>query len=505
MSFSIESTNEGDITADQEHLWPTFANLDPSEELRRLRDRIDQLELQQSINSSTSSDGFDLVAQNGNEFVNDTLGEQNIIEEELKTELELKEVKEELEYMKKELSDMKLYKEELKDMKLYKEELKDIKQYKDEMKKTNELVSKQFEQMEAWKRVAKLELENKALHTELEHQKLLNAHKDIATTTAEIKLNVEILKQQQNQTDKIVSMQAANAEQQKADQKALCETMIDQQCKEHDEKMNEFLVCVVEGQNKKFEQQMETDRTMLKKQMDELEISWKKQLEEGMNRLKGELSAKMEQYQKQLRQKNIDALTDETQQGNGLMPQQNRWDAAACHNKLTLIEPDRLIVEITEKDKWAWRSVRAEWPIPNGNSGFFYYEVKILVQKDVGIHIGLTVKQMPLDKWVGCCDGTYAYEDDGTFWGHVPVDDCAYLDGRPYIDAGIPEFGVGDVIGCGLDLASRQIIYTKNGRRLETAGLFVDSAGVELFACVSLSDSGDKIEANFGPNFEYKF
>uniref|UniRef100_A0A183CEL0 B30.2/SPRY domain-containing protein n=1 Tax=Globodera pallida TaxID=36090 RepID=A0A183CEL0_GLOPA len=150
-----------------------------------------------------------------------------------------------------------------------------------------------------------------------------------------------------------------------------------------------------------------------------------------------------------------------------------------------------------------WRSVRAERPIPNGNLGFFYYEVKILVEKDVGIHIGLTGEQMPLYKWVGCCEGTYAYEDDGTFWGHAAVDGCAHLNGRPYIDEGIPEFGVGDVIGCGVDLATRQIIYTKNGRK--TTGLFVDSAGVELFACVSLSDSGDKIEANFGPNFEYKF
>uniref|UniRef100_A0A914HGZ4 SPRY domain-containing protein n=1 Tax=Globodera rostochiensis TaxID=31243 RepID=A0A914HGZ4_GLORO len=43
--------------------------------------------------------------------------------------------------------------------------------------------------------------------------------------------------------------------------------------------------------------------------------------------------------------------------------------------------------------------------------------------------------------------------------------------------------------------------------RTETTGLFVDSSTElsDLFPCVTLSYTGDKIEANFGPDFKYKF
>uniref|UniRef100_A0A914H6D6 Secreted SPRY domain-containing protein 24 n=1 Tax=Globodera rostochiensis TaxID=31243 RepID=A0A914H6D6_GLORO len=197
-----------------------------------------------------------------------------------------------------------------------------------------------------------------------------------------------------------------------------------------------------------------------------------------------------------------DASPPETSNENSGLTTDNQWDsdAAACHEDLKLSErqvtppakrkkathsePKQLVVEHTREyssSKLLYRSVFAVEQIPK--SGIFYYEVKIKMKGCLDVYIGLATKQMELNEGVGPPKDTYAYDSSGIIWGHEVK-------------------GCGQVVGCGVNLKNGKIFYTLDGEIL-IAGLSVD-ANLPLFPCVTLTNKGQKIEANFGPDFLFK-
>ncbi|KAL3103073.1 hypothetical protein niasHT_027882 [Heterodera trifolii] len=84
------------------------------------------------------------------------------------------------------------------------------------------------------------------------------------------------------------------------------------------------------------------------------------------------------------------------------------------------------------------------------------------------------------------------YQSDGHFWANGSK------------NFGMPNFSHGDFVGCGINLATQRIIFTKNGQPLDTSDLFLSPPfDFALFPFVSLNNSGDLIETNFGPQFKF--
>ncbi|KAL3116387.1 hypothetical protein niasHT_002470 [Heterodera trifolii] len=171
-------------------------------------------------------------------------------------------------------------------------------------------------------------------------------------------------------------------------------------------------------------------------------------------------------------------------------PKQNCWDVNAIHNDLEIFGSESLKVHY-KGDGSGHRSVFAKHPILFTESGIFYFEIKIKSCKSL-CSIGFATKAMPLDENVGQNSDSCAYQSDGQFWTNGSK------------NFGMPNFSRGDFVGCGINLATRRIIFTKNGQPLNTSNLFLSPPfGFPLFPFISLNDSADLIETNFGPQFKF--
>ncbi|KAL3117413.1 hypothetical protein niasHT_000164 [Heterodera trifolii] len=249
--------------------------------------------------------------------------------------------------------------------------------------------------------------------------------------------------------------------------------------------------------------QLQNDQKIILEKITEMEKQ-KKQQNENTTKATSDQFSKMQNDQKILLEK-ISELEKRKQRKALLNFQQNYWDANFCHKELEIIGDKSLIVHYkgNTSDFSSVFAIFLEWccsvfavhPFLLNNNSFdiFYYEISVQNIKSRLI-FGFALKQQ--DKLFGRMEnGAYSYESDGEI--------CINGERKGRNDK--YSYGVGDTVGIGVNLATRQIILTKNGLRLGSSRLFVASSFVNnsFYPFVSLVYSGDKIEANFGPNFKF--
>ncbi|KAL3073023.1 hypothetical protein niasHT_035299 [Heterodera trifolii] len=157
----------------------------------------------------------------------------------------------------------------------------------------------------------------------------------------------------------------------------------------------------------------------------------------------------------------------------------NQWSVNKSHSDLFIFKPNYLKAIHRGKTK-GFRELFAEVELVP-HFGVVYYEIKIirnqLTYGSGTIGIGLYGKTV------------YLYSN-GYIFGH-----------NAYGFGGYPSFAEGDTIGCGANLTTMEIIYTKNGQPFDTTNMFVFET--DFVPIVLIYAPGDIIEANFGSKFAY--
>ncbi|KAH3678553.1 hypothetical protein WICMUC_001362 [Wickerhamomyces mucosus] len=127
------------------------------------------------------------------------------------------------------------------------------------------------------------------------------------------------------------------------------------------------------------------------------------------------------------------------------------------------------------------------------NTGLFYYEIEILSvtnnnkRGNCDISIGFIKSSISnINKFPGLEIGSYGFNGiDGSIHANNSINKNFNR-----------KFGLGDIIGCGVNFASKSIFYTKNGVYL---GVAFNDINKSLIPIVGLKN-GNSIKTNFGQN-----
>ncbi|KAL3125281.1 hypothetical protein niasHT_000692 [Heterodera trifolii] len=291
-----------------------------------------------------------------------------------------------------------------------------------------------FVKLEIELKMAKLELENKALEQKLKHQEMMVEQKTLKEKVAKIE--------------------------QKKEKNA------------GDEKLS----------------QLQNDQ---KKILEKISVLEKQQKEQS------KATSKIQNDQKKIVER-ISALEQKPKQKEAFSNfRQNYLDANVCNDNLAIIGNKSQIVHYKRIFSTGCCSVFAKHPIllDNNSSDNFYYEISI-GNKENWMSFGFAVKQQnKLDGTIRTRKGTYAIDSDGKIW----------INGKEKGTNAQYSYCTGDTVGIGVNSVTRQIIFTKNGKQLDSSGLFVapSFADDSFHPFVSLRSFGDKIVANFGGNFKF--
>lgn len=132
-------------------------------------------------------------------------------------------------------------------------------------------------------------------------------------------------------------------------------------------------------------------------------------------------------------------------------------------------------------------SVRSSSSIPS-TCTLYYFEMKVIDEGDKGLmEIGLTNKFSKLNRMPGWGTNSIGYHGDN---GKI-------YNGRKIGSEYGPSFGVGDIVGCGLDLKRNIVFFTKNGRSFGVAVYNLPN-DIAWYPTTCLNSRNEKVEINFG-------